>query len=182
MRAQILFNDKAISSEFLEGHGFSCLIDSRLLFDTGSGFEILLKNIKTAGVGIDDIGSIVISHDHQDHTGGLWEILRIKKGLEVYACPNFSREFKDKAKAFCGTLIEHEKPFEISKNIFLTGEIPGTYKGKSMPEQSLVVKTELGISVITGCAHPGIVNILQRVKSFLSLREFLFGFRRIAFT
>ena len=171
MKIEILFNDKAMNSRFLEGHGFSCLLDRHLLFDTGLSPEVLLKNMKTAGVDIDDIGSVVISHDHQDHTGGLWEMLKIKKGLKVYACLNFSQEFKDKVKAFCGTLIEHDKPFEISKNIFLTGEMPGVYKGKPMPEQSLVVKTELGISVITGCAHPGIINILEKVRFYFSLQE-----------
>ncbi|MDP8292656.1 MAG: MBL fold metallo-hydrolase [Candidatus Orphnella occulta] len=172
MKIDILFNDQAMNSRFLEGHGFSCLLDRHLLFDTGLSPEVLLKNMKTIGADTGDIGSVVISHDHQDHTGGLWEILRIRKGLKVHACPNFSQEFKDKVKAFCGILIEHEKPFEISKNIFLTGEIPGIYKGKSMPEQSLAVKTELGISVITGCAHPGIINILRRARSLFPSEDF----------
>jgi len=171
MKIEIIFNDKAINSRFLEEHGFSCLLDRHLLFDTGLSPEVLLKNMKTTGSAIGDISSVVISHDHQDHTGGLWEILRIRKGLKVHACPNFSQDFKEKVKAFCGILVEHDKPFEISKNIFLTGEIPGIYKGKSMPEQSLVVKTELGISVITGCAHPGIINILEKVRLYFSSRE-----------
>jgi len=33
-----------------------------------------------------------------------------------------------------------------------------------MPEQSLVVKTVNGLTVITGCAHPGIIKILEVVK------------------
>jgi 7,8-dihydropterin-6-yl-methyl-4-(beta-D-ribofuranosyl)aminobenzene 5'-phosphate synthase len=33
-----------------------------------------------------------------------------------------------------------------------------------MKEQSLIVSTGRGVIVVTGCAHPGIVNILQTVK------------------
>lgn len=172
MKIEILFNDKAMSSKFLEGHGFSCLIDNQVLFDTGSSPEVLFHNIRNVGIDINDIGSVVISHDHDDHTGGLWEILRIKKGLEVHVCSNFSREFKDKVMALEGIIIEENSLAEVTKNIFVTGEIPGVYKDKPMPEQALILKTVNGASVITGCAHPGIVNILRRVQPFLSLREF----------
>jgi len=34
-------------------------------------------------------------------------------------------------------------------------------------EQSLVIKTEKGNIVITGCAHPGIVNIVRKAKAIL---------------
>ena len=172
MKVDILFNDQAVDSTFLSGHGFSCLVNSHILFDTGSNAESLLSNMKIIGINIADIEAVVISHDHWDHIEGLWEILKIKKGLKVYACPNFSQEFKDKVKALYGTLIEQDSLKEIAGNIFVTGEIPGIYKGKSMSEQSLIVKTEKGLSVITGCSHPGIVNILERVKSFFSLRRF----------
>ena len=46
-----------------------------------------------------------------------------------------------------------------------SGEIAGEYKGEYMPEQALAVKTEKGLSVITGCAHPGIVTMVEKVKS-----------------
>ena len=77
---------------------------------------------------------------------------------------NFSQEFKDKVKAFEGILIENEGFFEIAKNIFVTGEISGIYNEYYMPEQAVAVKTEKGITVITGCAHPGILKILEKVK------------------
>lgn len=172
MKVEILFNDQAISNTFSNGCGFSCLVNSHILFDTGGNSESLFNNIKIMGVNITDIEAIVISHDHWDHTEGLWEILKVKKGLKVYACPHFSQKFKDKVKILQGILIEQDKPLEIAKNIFVTGEILGVYKGKSMPEQSLVAKTERGFSVITGCSHPGIINILEKVESFFSLREF----------
>lgn len=137
---------------------------NNILFDAGENGSWLLENMQSLKTGIDDIEAIAISHDHWDHTGGLWKLLEKKQGLTVYACPNFSMEFKKKVKKFKGKLIEVEKVTEIAENIFATGEIAGEYKGEYMSEQALVIKTDKGISVITGCAHPGIIKILHTVK------------------
>jgi 7,8-dihydropterin-6-yl-methyl-4-(beta-D-ribofuranosyl)aminobenzene 5'-phosphate synthase len=34
-----------------------------------------------------------------------------------------------------------------------------------MPEQALVLKTKNGLTIITGCAHPGILKIVEKVKA-----------------
>ena len=39
-------------------------------------------------------------------------------------------------------------------------------------EQSLVIDAEPGLVVVCGCAHPGIINVLERVKSDLPNRNF----------
>jgi 7,8-dihydropterin-6-yl-methyl-4-(beta-D-ribofuranosyl)aminobenzene 5'-phosphate synthase len=44
--------------------------------------------------------------------------------------------------------------------VFLTGEM-----GNRIAEQSLFLKSDSGLIVITGCSHPGIVEILRRVKT-----------------
>ena len=59
-------------------------------------------------------------------------------------------------------VIPVDKPVEICKNVFLTGEM-----GSRVIEQSLVVNTDRGMIVITGCAHPGIVEILKKAKEII---------------
>lgn len=158
--------DKASSDNRLNtGWGFSCLAGGKILFDTGGNGEHLLENLRFLGVDADKIEAVVISHDHWDHWGGLWDLLRKRKGLRVYICPNFSREFKDKAGEAGGSCVELGKASEIAPGIFSTGEIAGSYDGKYMAEQALVLKTTNGISVITGCAHPGIITMLENVKN-----------------
>jgi len=165
MRIKILFDKTSENKKLHTGWGVSFLIDDKILFDTGEKGEWLLQNIRSLGVGIDKIEAVIISHDHWDHWGGLWELLKKKKGLMVYACPNFSAEFKNKVIQFKGALKETKKMAEIVDDIFVTGEIAGEYKAEYMAEQALVVRTDKGISVITGCAHPGIIKMVEKVTS-----------------
>ena len=164
MQVKILFNDTALSEKFLVGWGFSCMIGDRILFDAGENEKSLFENMKNMSIDISKIEKVVISHDHYDHTGGLWELLKRKKSLEVYACSHFSESFKEKVNSLGGTLIEKNMFFEISKDIFVTGEIAGVYKGQRMAEQALVLRTNAGITLITGCAHPGIIKMAENVK------------------
>jgi len=39
--------------------------------------------------------------------------------------------------------------------------------GISIKEQSLVLNTKEGLVVITGCAHPGVVNIAEKARQIL---------------
>lgn len=164
MEIKILFDRETINKSLYRGWGVSFLIDERILFDTGENGRWLLKNIKNLKVDIDKIIAVIISHDHWDHTGGLWKLLEKREELKVYACPNFSLNFKKKVGRLRGKLIETEKVTEISERIFVTGEIAGEYKGKYMPEQALIVRTEKGLTIITGCSHPGIIKIVEKVK------------------
>jgi len=172
MKIKILFDKDAEKRKLHSGWGVSFLVDNRVLFDTGENGKWLIKNMGLCKVDIDRIQAVVISHDHWDHQGGLWELLKRRKNIRVYACPNFSAEFKNKVKKLKGRLIKKKKPAEILKDIYITGEIAGEYKGEYMPEQALVIKTAKGISVITGCAHPGIIKILNNVKNNFSKENF----------
>jgi len=82
MQIKVLFNKDALNKKFHTGWG-SFLIGEKILFDTGERGDWLLENIESLKVDIDKIEVIVISHDHWDHTGGLWVLLE-KKRFKVY--------------------------------------------------------------------------------------------------
>jgi len=162
MEALMIYDNYTINEKIIHGWGFSCLLDGHILFDTGEDGAKLMKNLNSLDVKLDDISDIVISHDHWDHQGGLWAILEKRPGINVYSCPGFSREYKDKVKGLGGNLIELEELTEISAGIYSTGEIIGTYKEELISEQVIICNTTEGMSVITGCAHPGIISIVER--------------------
>jgi 7,8-dihydropterin-6-yl-methyl-4-(beta-D-ribofuranosyl)aminobenzene 5'-phosphate synthase len=170
MEIAIAYDNSSLEG-FRSGWGFSCLVNQKVLFDTGEDPEPLLYNLDRMGFDMDAIEAVVISHDHWDHTGGLWEVLRRRQGITVYACPGFSGEFKAEVERLGGKLIEADSPLDIDRSISVTGEIPGEFRGTSMPEQALTIKTESGVVVVTGCSHPGIVTIVERVKAIFPERR-----------
>jgi 7,8-dihydropterin-6-yl-methyl-4-(beta-D-ribofuranosyl)aminobenzene 5'-phosphate synthase len=168
MQIKVIFDKGALDKNLSIGWGVSFLVDDKILFDTGEKGEWLLENMRVLGVDIKNIEAIVISHDHWDHWGGFWNLLQHRKGMRVYICPNFSREFKDKANKLGASLIEAERLTQIFPDVFCTGEIAGAYHGKYMPEQAVVLKTKNGLTIITGCAHPGILKMVDKVKTKFS--------------
>ena len=165
MEIKIVFDKEAVNKNLHIGWGLSILIDKKILFDTGERGDWLIKNMEFMGINPDDIEVIVISHDHWDHTGGLKTILKAKKNkTPVYICQGFSEELKEMIEDCGGKVFEVKNWDEIGKNIYTTGEIKGSYKGSPMPEQAVVLKTENGLSILTGCAHPGIIEIINFVR------------------
>jgi 7,8-dihydropterin-6-yl-methyl-4-(beta-D-ribofuranosyl)aminobenzene 5'-phosphate synthase len=145
------------------GWGVSFLINNDLLFDTFSNEKVLKKNLLKLNIDVKQLKYVVISHEHWDHYGGLFYILKNNPNIKVYICSGFSKEFKAKIKSFNVSVIEVNDFDEIKLNIFTTGEITGKYNGNPIPEQSLIIKNDK-ISIITGCSHPGIIEIIKKVK------------------
>ncbi len=151
--------------------GFSCLIEvsgERTLFDTGGDGSILLHNMERLGIDPEDPTTIVLSHEHWDHTGGLSDILTTNRDAEVYLLASFSEPFKNKIK---NPVVEVREPAEICDRVHTTGEL-----GTSIKEQSLVLKTKSGMVVVTGCAHPGIGAIMNAASRFGRIYGIIGGF------
>ena len=84
--------DNTVNARNARGeHGLAFGIDTGenyLLFDTGQGF-VLAANAQAFDVGLDAVDTIVLSHGHYDHTGGLSDVLRMTAGpVAVYAHPD----------------------------------------------------------------------------------------------
>jgi 7,8-dihydropterin-6-yl-methyl-4-(beta-D-ribofuranosyl)aminobenzene 5'-phosphate synthase len=175
MRITILYD----SNKYIElpklrtGWGFSCLIETgekNILFDTGWDGNILLNNMNCLGLDPKSIDIVVISHYHWDHCGGLPQILRIDKKVNVYVPKYFSTHLKEEIK-YRANLFEVSKSKNICEDVYTTGEL-----GKDIREQSIILKTEKGLIVITGCAHPGIREILNVASNYGKIFGLIGGF------
>ncbi|RLF34912.1 MAG: MBL fold metallo-hydrolase [Thermoplasmata archaeon] len=153
------------------GWGFSCLVKTEnitLLFDTGGDSETLLSNMEKLKILPSEVDIIVLSHIHGDHTGGLKGFLEKNSKVKVYLPKSFPSSFKTDVESEGATAIDVHEPIEIEKGTYTTGEL-----GVLIKEQSLIINTEKGIIVITGCAHPGIVNIVRKAKEITNENIYL---------
>ena len=149
--------------------GFSCLIrheGRNILFDTGGDGIVLSENMTKLGIEPAWIDLMMISHQHWDHTGGIYYILNAKRNLPVCVPRSFSARFKDDMRRYGAELIEVEKAEEILPGLYSTGDLKGPVR-----EQGAILRTSAGTVVITGCAHPGIVKILETAKKVLPDKE-----------
>lgn len=167
MRITVVYDNEARKVGLKQGHGFSALIEDAgmppLLFDTGADGPALLHNMRELNIDPHDISIMVISHAHDDHTGGLSEILGINRIAELYLPSSFRGAFPGRKV----TVVK--RPVQIRENVFSTGELEGV-------EQSLVFKTDKGIFVLTGCAHPGMKGVLEAAAKFGTLYGIAGGF------
>jgi len=171
VKMTVLYDNYVFSEGTKNAWGFSCFIEEtekNILFDTGGDGKILMHNIGKLNTDPERVETIVISHNHWDHTGGLFTFLEKKSGIPVYLPHSFPGEFVDKVKDAGASVILINEPAEICKGVFSTGEIEGPVN-----EQSLIVKTNKGIVVVTGCSHPGIVNIVKKAQEIMGEEIYL---------
>lgn len=151
--------------------GFACYVEGlekTILFDCRAKGQILLSNLEKPGLKPEKIEAVVLSHFHGDHTGGLEALLARNSKLEVWLPEFFPVDFKERIKKRGARVVEVTKAAQICKGALTAGVIEGAIR-----EQSLVLETDKGSAVITGCAHPGIIKIIESVKS-MQKREICF--------
>ena len=165
LKITVVYDNYLYKEGLKTGWGFSCVIEGAektILFDTGGDAPTLLYNMEKLGIHPENIDIIVLSHIHGDHVGGLFGFLRENSNVTVHLLKSFDKRFKEDVRSLGAKVVEIHEPAEICKGIYTTGEM-----GFWIKEQSLIVNTDKGLIVITGCAHPGIVNIVAKAKELL---------------
>ena len=164
MEITIVFDNNPSEQGLVTEWGFSAVIsgaEKTILFDTG-GSDILLSNMDKLNIRPESLDVVVLSHKHPDHTGGLMSLLGRSGNLSVYVPVSFGKELKDRIRSFGVTVVEVGEPMEVCQDVYSTGQI-----GTLIKEQSLVIRSEKGVVVIVGCAHPGIVKIVRAAKDLV---------------
>ncbi|MCX5698947.1 MAG: MBL fold metallo-hydrolase [Candidatus Omnitrophica bacterium] len=164
MQIKVIATGSSKWERFIRRWGVSFLIGEDVLFDTFGNPGVLLKNMRKFNIDTAKIKHIVLSHDDWDHISGLWYLIPNRKDITVYLCPGFKQEIKDRIASFSVKVVEAGGVTQIKDAIYSTGELCGESDGEKICEQSVVVKTAEGLTVICGCAHPGIVDIVRHVK------------------
>jgi len=162
LKITVICDNTGGDGDLTSSWGFACLIqglESTILFDTGDEGPTFMGNLTRLGVAPESIDAVVLSHDHWDHTGGLADLLDAHAAATVYVLPSFSNKLGDAARRAGADVITVAAPTEICPGAWSLGDLSG---GGKIAEQSLLIETGGGAIVVTGCAHPGIVGIVER--------------------
>jgi len=194
IKLTVLIEDRP-EKEFFTEHGLSLFIedkDKNILFDTGQSDKFIL-NAKKLNIDLNKVDTIILSHGHYDHTGGLPGILKIKSNIPIIAHP-LAIEGKYSSGGgkihFIGIPLKKQWNFQFTKifkkvaeNIYFLGEIEEKYElpethffkdkeGKEhdtfKDDTSIIIKGSKGISVICGCCHKGLINTIEKAKEYFN--------------
>ncbi len=160
---KVIYDNRKENESMQEGWGFSCLVDlghRKILFDTGADQNVFFSNLKKLDVRCEEITDVMFSHKHSDHVAGLSEVLRnLKEGTRLFLPKGFPA--KGLPSSIQPKIVADF--MEIDRSIY-SFVLKG---GFFLYEQALVLETGKGLVVITGCAHPGIVPILEMAQNRL---------------
>lgn len=121
--------------------GFAAIVEAdgrRILFDTGARPDTVLQNARELRVDLSNVTDVILSHNHQDHTGGLMTLRKdvmgrnrealsrahVGKGMFADRGTAYILKIKPEYEAAGGKFVEYDKPAEIAPGVWLTGVVP----------------------------------------------------------
>lgn len=189
MKIITLMEDTCGHCQCLYEHGLSIYIETdkhKILMDTGAT-SAFIDNAKKLGIPLDEIDTVILSHGHYDHTGGLTAFCQFNKTAAIYMQQKATGDYYngdryigiDKNIQLLPNLhllsgnyvIDEElslftnitgRRFYPQSNLQLSQKINDIYVQDPFEhEQCLVIQSSATI-LLSGCAHNGILNILDR--------------------
>ena len=207
-RVTILYDSFGKSPSLTMDWGFAALVEyggKRILFDTGNNARIFEHNVKAAGVDLQNIDFVIISHRHADHTSGITYVLTVNPKVPIYvpdepwglfACgvkndfyrkdPSLPSEMRyygghppeilEAGTPWPGaTFIPVSQRTEVAPGIFILSGVSTSPGTLELKELSLAIKGPQGVILIVGCSHPGVEHILQEATAIDPHINILFG-------
>jgi len=197
MIIKTLVENTAVSEDYKFEHGLSLYVETKnhkLLFDLGKS-DAFLENAKKLNINISEIDTVIISHGHYDHGGGLGAFLKANEKAKIYIQEKaFGKHYSLRSNGVTAYIGLDEELKANERIIFLSDylkiddelEMFSNVKGDELPslsnkvllmengdeivedtfehEQNLII-TEENTVLIAGCAHKGIVNIVNHAMN-----------------
>lgn len=176
-------------------HGLCIYVETgrhRLLADTGAS-GLFIENARKKGIDLSKVDTVVLSHGHYDHGGGIPEFVKINPDAKIYMQSSaedgyystidgmhyigLPEEIRDLPQ-----VVRVDGSFRIDEDLALYADIP--FEEEMPPsnhalkrkegeeyvqddfrhEQYLVIREGDMHVLLSGCAHHGILNILAHYR------------------
>ena len=193
MKLTVLCDNSArVGAYYLAESGVSYLLEdegTKILLDTGYT-DAYAQNAAKLGIDLSDLTALVLSHGHDDHTGGMVHLPVRKEKLPLYGHPRvFERKQLDGEEIGAPYTLEQAAelfdlrlsagPVQLSERLVFLGQIPrsndyenqhpvgerwvdGRWEPDYLIDDSAIVYCGAeGLTIITGCSHAGIQNITE---------------------
>lgn len=177
-------------------HGLCFYIETKnhkLLLDTGAS-NAFIGNAKMLGIDLTKVDTVIISHGHYDHTGGILAFADLNPNAKIYIQKSAQGAFynyRNQEEKYIGM---DERISTLSQVVFLEGDLKideelliftGVMGRKLWPKGNEILKKKCGDNfvqddfcheqylviteddkrvLLSGCAHNGILNILDKYR------------------
>ncbi len=192
MKIVTLVENTSADESCIAEHGLSIYIETenhKLLLDTGQT-DAVVKNAEVLGVDLFLVDTVILSHGHYDHSGGILPFSQVNHTAKIIMQrkatePHFNGEHYigiDKAILDLPNVRLIDGDVQLDDELFLFSGITGRRcypqgnskllrmeSGERVPdnfahEQCLVIKQNGKHWLLSGCSHNGILNILDRYR------------------
>lgn len=157
---QILYDTSAPALPGLKSDfGYAVYIhadNKQILLDSGTDPDVMEHNLATAGVDVNDLDMVIISHNHHDHAGGLERIRDLNPNVPVYVPPNQDFPVDDVQVV--------ENHLKVTPNIFVIRGHTDVPTAGISDDLSVVLRSRSGPYVLSTCSHSGVGQIVDRAE------------------
>ena len=172
----VLYDNETLGPGLTPGWGFACLVErgaERVLFDTGWDGDRVLENAAALDVDLASVKTVFISHGHWDHAGGLARLLRVMQRPRVVLPASLSSRLRGEI-GLRAELVPVTGPQPVGEGLHSTGELQAA--DYDLKEQALVIALDVGVALVTGCAHPGLDRLIEAAGAHGPVRAAVGGF------
>lgn len=193
MRLIIVIEDTCGNLNCASEHGLCIYAETgqhKLLLDTGAT-SAFAKNAETLGIDLNQIDTVILSHGHYDHSGGIMEFRKRNNHAKIYMQRKAAGDYYhgeryigiDKEILQISNICLLDGNFQIDDELYLFAGIEGRrhwpkgnqtlssmLNGRHVQddfshEQCLAISQDGCDILLSGCAHNGILNILDKYES-----------------
>ncbi len=169
-------NRDALIPELQKGWGFGAIIEfdgKKILFNTAGNEDVLINNFEVLGLSPKDLDVVVLSHEHWEMIDALYYILDENPNVPVVATDKVIQTLSRKFPTWIRNFISVDKYYALTDRIIFQNIKSGPRRGgpAGIWEIHIILKTDEGLVLFTGCGHPSLPVIIKKSKELTEAKK-----------